>query len=600
MQANINNKKLLFLMEDPYLWLEKGNDTRVKIWEERQEQNFFSYISQFLDLKEKLKKSFQKLLDSETLGPCIPRKGKYFFLRKPLGKNHHIIFYRLGLTGKEKVALDPNTFSKDGTLALGKYFISPKGNFIAFCKTQSGSDRMPIQVLDLLKNEVLKDYILPIRYSDIDWLQDESGFYYTKWPEQGVEKKEKDLYHVYFHKLGTSSEEDKPLFGKGLTPLKFTDIYLSPDDKYLFLSVFEGSLKNDLYYIDLQKTLVVKPIVLNKDAKFFVQIIEETIFMMTNLDAPHFKIVKFNLKNPEPKKWKNLIPEKREVLESFTIVGDTLVAKYLKSASHMLKLYSQKGEALENIRLPEFGTIDGPYSEWNAKEFFFLFDSFIESPGIYQYDLSLHKIKCISKEKSYLDKNKYHVSQHYYKSKDKTKVPLFLVHKKGLKKTGDSPTLLYAYGGFGINITPCSYFSTSIGIIPFIQEGGIFAVASIRGGGEFGEEWHRAGMREKKQNSFDDFIAAAEYLVKEKYTNVKKLAIEGESNGGLLVASCTIQRPTLFKAVICGVPVTDMLRFHKFDGGSLWIPEYGNPEKKEDAKYLKKYYPKQNNNQGEH
>lgn len=587
---------------DPFRWLEDKESAQVKDWME--EQN--AYARGFLDNvegREQLKNLFSELLNIDSFGSFRPRKRRalfprwrYFQYRRTAGQNHYVLYYCDGLRSDPKIAIDPNEFSEDGTVAMAWDAPSRDGSLIAYGVTESGSDRIQIYVLDLDNDTLLEEKIPPVRYSSVAWLNDNSGFYYTKWPEPGAPQDEEDDFHVYFHELGTDPKEDVGLFGKGLDPKKYSGIYTSPSNKYLLITVWEGWDKSELFCKNLTKEdSEISPLVTGIDALFHAVIRKDKMYMMTNHGAPRFRIVTFDINKPQEDEWKEVIPEGKDTLEHFDIIGDKIVAKYLVSASSSLRLYSIDGRFLREIELPTMGSVAGPFGEWDGEEIFFSFSSFIIPPTIYRYDSAENKLEEIDQVKVDLDFDELELKQVWYESKDGTKVSMFIMHRKDIRSDGNNPTVLYGYGGFSISITP--YFTYEIQ--PFLQKGGVYAAANLRGGGEYGEEWHRAGMLEKKQNVFDDFIAAAEWLIENRYTSKDKLAINGGSNGGLLVGACMTQRPDLFKAVICGVPVLDMIRYHKFDGGQLWIPEYGFAENKEEFEYLIKYSPYHNVRKGE-
>lgn len=587
---------------DAYRWLEEDSE-ETKQWVQEQNKITRKYLNQGTT-RQKLKKTFEELLNIETFGPLRPKKTRFFQYRRKPGQNHAILYYQDGLNTQRKIAIDPNKFSKDGTVALVVASPSREGKLIAYRTSKSGNDRMPIYVLNVDKKIILNDKIPPMRYSFVAWLKDNSGFYYSKWPEPGVKEDEENNYHVYFHKLGTNPGEDKALFGQGLEPKKITCMGATPDYKYLIILVNEGTKRAEVFYKNLENDSEIKPLITGIDAKFGknnsvlelvgYEVINNKLCINTNYKAPKYRIVSFEINKPREENWKEIIPESQDTMESFKIIGDKIIVKYLKNAYSCLKIFDLKGKFLKMIEFPVMGRVQDLFGERDGNEIFFQFDSFITPPINYRYNIIKNKLEKIEQVKLNLNLENLVLKQEWFKSKDQTSVPMFIIHKRNIKLDYSNPTVLYGYGGFTVNLTPM--FSHQIQ--PFLQKGGVFVFANIRGGGEFGEEWHKAGTLENKQNCFDDFIAAAEFLINKGYCNKEKLAIMGGSNGGLLVGACMTQRPELCKAVVCQAPVLDMLRYHKFYGAQTWIPEYGSAENKQDFEYLIKYSPYHNVKKG--
>jgi len=576
-------------IEDPYRWLENDKDPEVKEFINQQNR----YVDETLDktLIKDLNKKFIELSNTESRGSFAPRKGRYFFQKREKNQDHFVLYYRKGLDREDIKLIDPNKLSKDGSKALASYMPSKDGKKLAFWITESGSDRMVINTLDVDTQKILKDFIPPSRYNTLAWLDDNSGFYYSKWPEPGIDK---DEYCVYFHKMGTDHTKDIPLFGKGVPAKNHCSVSLSFDNKYLVITVQEGWNRNDIFIKDLKNNLDVKPLIVDKNASFYPVVIGETVYMFTNYKAPKLKMVRFNIANPEESHWEEVIPEQDSTLQEWELVNGKWVLLYLRNAHSVIEVRDLEGKFLEEIKLPELGTVSGMSAEIEGNEVFFGFSSITVPFTIFRYDVINKKLEKKWQYECKLDLTNLQISQVWYKSKDSTKMSMFIAHKKDIKQDGNNPVVLDGYGGFGISMTP--EFTNTIS--KFLLDGGVFAIANIRGGGEYGEEWHKAGVLEKKQNVFDDFIAAAEWLINKKYTNENKIAIWGGSNGGLLVGACITQRPKLYKAAICGVPVLDMMRFHKFDGGVIWVNEYGNPDNKKDFDFLIKYSPYHNVKKG--
>lgn len=582
---------------DPYRWLENGNSLEVKQWTEKQNK----YSRDFLDSikgREQLKKQFKELYDTGSIGSLHPKKGRYFFSKRTAGQNHPVLYYRDGLESESTVAIDPNTFSEDGTKALDWYHPTPDGKLIAYGVSAEGNEDSILHIIDVDNNKLLDEKIPRTRHADVAWLNDNSGFYYTKYPDVGSVPEEEERYHrhVFFHKLGTDPKNDKKIFGDECNKEDLPIVSISPDGKYLLIHVWHGWSKNEIYYKDLSKEgSTFERLIRNMDKVFRGKIRGDTAYVLTNHKAPRLRLIGIDLNRPEEENWKVIIPESESTLESFDIVGDKIITQYLRNASSSLSVYSIEGKFLREINLPVLGWVSECDGEWNGNELFFSYESFFVPPTIYRCDLKKNELKEVERLKTNLNFNDLEVKQVWYESKDKTKVSMFIMHKKDIGLDEKNPTLLTGYGGFGINLTPVFIES----IRPFLQRGGVFVYPNLRGGGEYGEEWHRAGMLENKQNVFDDFIAASEWLIKNKYTDRKHLAIYGGSNGGLLVGAALTQHPDLYKAVICEVPLLDMIRYHKFLIARLWIPEYGCADNEKDFGYLIKYSPYHNVKQGE-
>ena len=571
---------------DNYRWLENNKDADTKKFIKEQNKLAEKIIDR--KIKDRFKKTFKKLFNTELCSSFSPKKGRYFYNKRNSDQEYFVFYYREGLDGKDVVLIDPNTMSKDKSKAIGWTKVSKDGKFVAFGITSKGSDRMPFQILDIENNKILPDKLPLLRYVSVAWLEDSSGFYYSKWPEKGIEKEERDLYHVYFHKLGTNYENDVPLFGKGLSNNKFIDVNSSENN--LIINILEGWSKSEIYIKDLKKGAEIIPLITGKDGWFNIIVYKNKAFVMTNYKAYKCRIISFNLDKINENNWEEIIPESNGIIESFDIINNKLVLNYSCNAFSSIKIFDLSGKILDNIELPTLGSVDGIYGEKSGNELFFNFESFIYPPTIYRYDFLNKKLDVIYQTRIEADLSNIKLSQVFYESKDKTKVSMFIIYNKNIKLDGNNPLMLYGYGGFNVNMIP--YFSFNI--IPFINDGGIYTIPNLRGGGEYGEDWHKQGMLENKQNTFDDFISATEFLINNKYTNKNKIAIVGGSNGGLLVGACVTQRPDLFRVVLCKVPVLDMLRFHKFDGGSLWIPEYGCADNKKDFNHLLKYSPYHN------
>ena len=576
------------IITDPYRWLEDGEDPDVKKWIEEQNQYTSFWLDRFPQ-RSSIYKRLEELMSIGYLGTPLVR-GDRIFNRKRSGiENQPVLLLRKGLKGSPEMVINPNTWSEDGTIAMDWWVPSDDGSLIAYGASMGGSEKSTLYIRDVSTGKDLSDTIPYTRYADIAWLKDNSGFYYSRYPEPGTVPEGEENYHqhIFYHKLGINYKDDPLIFGEGRPKEEMPGISLSPDGRYLLLSVWQGWSKTQIYFKDLKEGSEFIPVIEDLEGLFWGQILDHTLYLFTNYKAPHYHIYAVDLKNPKPENWKELIPESDAILQNFDIVSNHLVVESMQNAYSHIKIYTLRGEFEKEIALPTMGTVFGIHGEWDSKDLFFGFQSFFIPTTVYHYDMKSGKLEVLERLITDLDFSGFEHKQVWYKSKDGIEVSMFIVHRKGLELNGENPTLLTGYGGFNSSETP--YFSE--GIYFWLKNGGVFALPNLRGGGEYGEEWHKAGMFGNKQNVFDDFISAAEWLIDKGYTNPKKLAISGASNGGLLVGAVLTQRPDLFQVVVCRVPLLDMLRYHKFDIARLWIPEYGSAEKAEDFEYLYAYSP---------
>lgn len=585
-----------FKVKDNYRYMEDAENKDSIEWVEKQNKLTEDFLN--TPEKEKIKERFAQLYSFDK--HSIPsKKGNFLFYYKKTGLQDQYILYRKDLTtNTEVVLIDPNTLSKDGTIALTETYTTKDAFLMAYGLNQSGSDSQTYYIKDLKTMKDLDDKLEHLRWPSIAWLADNSGFYYSKYPTPGsVQKEEETFYNkVYFHKIGTKQEEDKVIYEDKEHKTWIFAPYITNDNKYLTITVYEGTdPKTQFYYKELGKEGDFVKLLTKMDSKYeFMGNKGNLFYFNTDLNAPKGKIVSIDITEKETK-LVNVTEEQKEAISYTIIANNELFVVYLKDAQSVLKRFKLDGTFLGEIELPSIGSIEGLSGNIDGDSFYIEFTSFLYPNSIFQFDFKANKLVDFFIPKTAFDITKYETKQVFYESKDKTKIPLFLVYKKGLQLTGDNPTLLYGYGGFNVNMTP--YFSVSRTI--WLEHGGVYAVPILRGGGEYGKDWHQGGMLDKKQNVFDDFIYAAKWLIENKYTNSKKLAIMGGSNGGLLVAAVMVQEPSLFGAVVCEVPLTDMLRFHKFTVGHYWIPEYGNAENsKEEFEYLYKYSPYHNVKKG--
>jgi len=569
---------------DPYRWLENIDSREVRDWINKQ-NDLTMRILRSLPERKNLIKELKKLFDVESISLPIRKKDFYFYYKRENLQNHSILYMEKKELDfkRSQVILDPNKFSKDGTVALDWAYISEDGRYIAYGKSKGGTENSTLYVLDVETGKNLKEKISNTKWVSFAWLPDNSGFYYSI---NMVKKGFKPF--IYFHKLGDDYNNDKYIFGKGLPEDVLPEISPSSNHRFLFLSVSKGWTKNDLYVKGIEPGDDFIPISIGKDGIFNADVLNDKIIIYTTYGAPRGRILSAPLNSPGEDNWREIIPEKKAVIQGFHIYGGRILIRLKQDTFTRLLIYSNDGIFLREISLPEMGTAYTS-GRWNCDTIYISFQSFYYPPTIFSYNLKTGEMKKIWQMKSGINMDDYTEKLVFYLSKDSTKIPMYIIYKKGIKLNGKNPTLLTGYGGFGLGISP--HYQKNI--LPWLERGGVFATPGIRGGNEYGEEWHKAGMLEHKQNVFDDFIAAAEYLIDKKYTSPEKLAISGGSNGGLLMGAMITQRPDLFRAVLCQVPLLDMLRYHKFLVGYIWIPEYGNPAKEEDFKYIYKYSPYQ-------
>jgi prolyl oligopeptidase len=579
-------------ISDPYRWLENDTAADTKAWVEAENKVTQNYLSQ-IPFRDKVKKGLTEIWNyAKQTAPF--RKGDYYFYTKNDGlQNQSIYYFKKGLDGEEKVFLDPNKLSEDGTVALSGIYFSNDHKYAAYTISRSGSDWTEIYVLDVATQQKLSDEIKWAKFTGAAWRG--NGFYYSRYdePKDGKEFSNQNQYQkIYYHKMGETQANDQLVYEDKAHPLRYFGAEITDDERYLIITAAEGTSGSEIYYQDLSKPgSKIELLLKGFDHNYYVVDNEgDELLVLTDNGAPKYRLVAIDPKNNSPEKWRVIIPEQKELMEGVSTGGNYLFASYLKDASANIKQYDRTGKFLRDIELPGLGTVTGGETGRSDQFGFYTFANYTTPGSIYKYDFETGKSELYKKSDFKLNTDEYETKQVWYTSKDGAKVPMFIVHKKGIKLDGNNPTYLYGYGGFNISITPA--FSTSL--MYFISQGGVFAQPSLRGGGEYGEDWHKAGMLEKKQNVFDDFISAAEYLINEKYTSSEKLAIGGRSNGGLLVGACMTQRPDLYKVALPGVGVLDMLRYHKFTIGWGWVVEYGSSDKKEDFDYLIKYSPLHN------
>ena len=574
---------------DRYRYLENPNDPDTRLFVE-QELSYTRAILDPLPGRDKINARLSQLLEIGTVG--TPQMGgKYYFhTRREGNQNQPMLYVREGLNGDDRILVDVSKLAADGTIALDWWYASEDGKYVAYGTSPSGSEQSTLHLVESSTGKVLPDSIERTSAASLAWKRDNSGFYYTRYPKKGDVAEGQEVYnrHVFYHALGADPAQDPLIFGEGLDPQWWPDVSLSDDGRWLLIDVGDGLTKTEMYLQDLQSKNPPVKITAGKDFLYSADFLQGKLYITTNEDAPRYRVFVADAANPKRENWKEIIPQSDAVLQNASVTGGKLMAQYEHNATSELKLFGLDGKKLADIPLPALGAVFDASGRYDRNEIFFGFQSFTVPPSIYRVDLTDVKSALWAKvDAPSIDPAAYDVQQVWYTSKDGTKVPMFVVSKKGIEKNGKNPTLLTGYGGFNVSMTPA--FSRSMYL--WMEHGGIYAVANLRGGAEFGEDWHRAGMLEKKQNVFDDFIAAGEYLIAQKYTDRDHLAISGGSNGGLLMGAMITQRPDLFRAVVCSVPLLDMLRYQNFKIARLWIPEYGSAEDAKQFDWLYAYSP---------
>ncbi|MFS8740745.1 prolyl oligopeptidase family serine peptidase [Synechococcus sp. WC10meta] len=578
---------------DPYRWLEDLDSEQTRAWVEAQNRLTFDYL-QRIPARQRLLERLTQLWNYEKYSQPFKEGGRYFYFKNDGLQNQSVLYTQESLEAEARVLLDPNTLSEDGTVALSGIAISRDGRYLAYGLSRSGSDWQEWKVRDIETGEDLPDHLRWIKFSGASWTPDGQGFFYSRYdePPPGREYESANYFQkLYYHRLGTPQSEDPLVYHRPDQKEWGFAGGVTEDGNYLIISVWRGTdPKNLLFYKDLRDpNSPVVELIREFEAEYsFVGNDGSRFWLLTDLNAPRRRLVAIDLDNPG--QVQEVIPEAEETLQGVSLINNQFVAFYLKDAHTQIKTFALDGTYLGEIPLPGLGSASGFGGKRYDTETFYTFTSFTTPPTIYRYDFTTGRSTLFRQPQVDFDPQAYEVQQVFYPSKDGTRIPMFLVHRRGLARTGDHPTLLYGYGGFGISLTP----SFSVGLVAWLEMGGVYAQPNLRGGGEYGEAWHQAGTKLNKQKVFDDFIAAAEWLVANGYTNPSKLAISGGSNGGLLVGACLTQRPDLFAAALPAVGVFDMLRFHKFTIGWAWISEYGSPEDPEEFKALYAYSPLHN------
>ncbi len=582
---NLHGTKIV----DPYRWLEDGTSADTQKWD-AEEMAYTRSVLDPLPGRDAIHKRLTELLGIGSIG--VPRiAGRYYFYTRRDGmQNQPVLYVREGLAGKDRALVDVNQLAADGTVALDWFYPAEHGKYVAYGTSLNGSEMSTLHVIDTKTGTLLPDTIERTRAASIAWSLDNSGFYYTRYPNKGDVPEGQERYnrHVFYHLLRTDPATDPPIFGEGRDPEDWPSVNLDNDGSLLLISVAQGWTKTELFLMDTRKATPPTRITTGKNFLYSATLYNGRIYIVTNEDAPRFRVFMAEAGNYDRDDWQEIIPQAGGVLKDAELWGGKIFAQYEQNATSQLKVFDLGGVLLSNLTLPAIGSVFAWQGKWDRDEVFYGFESFTIPPSIYRYDLKTGSTTLWAKvDAPGIDPAAYEVEQEWYHSKDGTRVPMFVVSKKGLKKDGQHPTVLTGYGGFNLSLTP--EFDSDIYL--WLEHGGVYAVANLRGGSEFGEDWHRAGMLDKKQNVFDDMIAAAEFLISEKYTDKNHLAIWGGSNGGLLMGAMITQRPDLFRAVVCDAPLLDMLHYQKFQIARLWIPEYGTAEDPAQFKWLYAYSP---------
>ncbi|MDQ4123195.1 MAG: prolyl oligopeptidase family serine peptidase [Acidobacteriota bacterium] len=581
-------------ISDPYRWLENTDLPETRAWIEAQNKLTFDYLSKIPE-RESIERRLTELWNYERYSAPVKRGNRYFFTKNDGLQNQSVLYVSESLSSTPRVLIDPNKLSPDGTVSLSGWSITDDGKLMAYGLASAGSDRTEWRIMNVETGEHLPDVLPPARQNISNWTKDSKGFFYSRFPQEKTGNELRDTsfnQKFYFHRLGTPISEDILIYERPDDKELFVGGRVSDDGRWLILTASKGTARrNMVFFKDLEaKNAAIQPLVEKNEAAFnFIDNIGTKFYFRTDKDAPNGKVVMVDVAE-QNKTWREVIPEAKESLGGVNLINNQFVANYLKDAYTQIRIYDREGKFIRNVELPGIGTAGGFGGEREDTETFYTFSSFTMPPTIYRYDMKTGKSEVFRQAKVNFSPANFEVKQVFYTSRDGTRVPMFVAHKKGLKLDGSNPTLLYGYGGFTSAQTP----NFSIPNLVWMEMGGVYALANIRGGSEYGKAWHEAGIKLKKQNVFDDFIAAGEWLVANKYTNPSRLAAEGRSNGGLLVGAVVNQRPDLFGAAVPHVGVMDMLRFHKFTIGWAWTSDYGSPENSEEFAAIYKYSPLHN------
>lgn len=582
-------------ISDPFRWLEEAGSQETRDFTEAQNAYTEAVLSSVSTVdRAALRQQVEELLTTGRVEPPKAGGNFFFYLRRDGRQNQPVLYVREGVHGEDRVLLDVNTLAPDGTVALDWFYPSPDGRLLAYGTSVNGSEISTLEILETASCRRLPEKIERTRAASVAWLPDSTGFYYTRYPRPGDVPPGEEMYHrhVFFHRIGTGKSDgldDPEVFGRDMNPEHWPSVKISEDGKWLLVRVDQGWVKTELFLRDLSgRHAQFVPVATGEDFVYDGEIFDGELYITTNEDAPRYRVLKVACANPKRENWHEIIRESDAVIEETEIIGRRLFVRYTRNAVSELRIFARDGAPIAEVALPAPGTIFASIGgKWDSEQAFLGFTSFAIPPSVFEVSLE-GKVTPWAQVQSSIRPHDYQVEQVSFNSKDGTRVPMFLVRRKGIARTGHMPTLLSGYGGFNVGRTPV--FNRNAMLL-LLERGGIYADVQLRGGNEFGEDWHRAGMLGNKQNVFDDFIAAAEYLIAERYTDPDHLAIQGGSNGGLLMGAAITQRPDLFRAAVCQVPLLDMLRYHLFEIARLWIPEYGSAQDAEQFKYLFQYSP---------
>jgi prolyl oligopeptidase len=583
------------LVVDPYRWLEDPDSEATKAWVEAENQISFAYL-EAIPARERIKERLTQLWDYEKYGVPFKKGARYFYFKNDGLQNQSVFYTLTTLEGEPTVLLDPNTLSEDGTVALAGLSISENGRFLAYSLSSSGSDWQEWKVRDVESGQDLADHLKWVKFSGASWTQDSRGFFYSRYDEPNDTTKLQEANYfqkLFYHQLGTPQAEDRLVYERPDEKEWGFDGSVTEDGTYLIISVWKGTdSKNLLFYKDLSTAdAPVIELINTFEANYsFIEHEDALFWFQTDLEASRSRVIAIDISQPDRGNWKEVIPQAAETLGGVGVLNHQFVASYLKDAHTQIKIFSLDGSLDREVALPGLGSAGGFSGKIEDTETFYSFTGFTTPNTIYRYDMVTGESTVFRQPEVDFNPEDYETKQVFYESKDGTKIPMFITHKKGLKLDGHNPTYLYGYGGFNASLTP----GFSVSNLVWMEMGGVYALPNLRGGGEYGEEWHQAGTKLKKQNVFDDFISAAEWLIAHQYTSPAKLSIGGGSNGGLLVGACMTQRPDLFGAALPAVGVMDMLRFQKFTIGWAWVADYGSSDNPEEFKALYAYSPLHN------
>ncbi len=579
-------------IQDPYRWLENPNSEETKKWVAEENKLTFDYLDK-IPFREKIIKRLFQTYNYPRMTSPLKKAGKYFFLKNNGLQNQDILYYQESLKDTPKILLDPNQFDKEGKISLGEYSISKNGRYLAYAVSQGGSDWRKIYIKNIETGEIMPDSLMWVKFSTIAWYKD--GFFYSRYPEPNTNENLTDTnknHQICYHRIHSSQKDDLPVFENHKFPDRILSATVTNDERYLIIEEAESTYGNQIYLKNLEQ--VTNPFICISETfdseNHIVGNIGNNFFLLTNKNASRYKLQVFTFSPSGKSEKKDLIQESKSILQMVYLAGNNLIAKYLTDAHAELKIFDIRGKFINQIRFDLPGDVTELNGEFGDQEFFYSYTSYTLPPEVYRYDATSEISTLLFKPELDYNATDYITDLKFCKSKDGTEIPLYISHKKGIVNDGNNPLLLYGYGGFNISLLPRFYPY----LILWLENGGIFVNANIRGGGEYGEEWHKAGTKLNKQNVFDDFIAAAEYLIKEKYTNSEKLAVEGRSNGGLLIGTVVNQRPDLFKVALPAVGVMDMLRFRDFTIGWAWESDYGSVKNKTEYENLLSYSPLHN------